>query len=141
MESSLDRSLAPRRFNLFLLSTFSCIGLLLGVIGLYGVMSYTVSQRTHEIGLRMALGAQRGDVLKLVLREGMLLVLAGTALGLAGAFALTRLISSLLFAVSAADPLTFASLSLLIILVALLASYLPARRASAVEPMEALRYE
>ena len=141
LESLLDKSVAPRRFNLFLLGTFSCIGLLLGVIGLYGVMSYTVSQRTHEIGLRMALGAQRADVLKLVLGEGMLLVLAGTAFGLAGAFALTRLMSTLLFAVSASDPLTYASLSFLIVFVALLACYLPARRASAVHPMEALRYE
>ena len=141
LESLLERSVAPRRFNLFLLGTFSCTGLLLGVIGLYGVMSYTVSHRTREIGLRMALGAQRGDVVKLVLGEGLLLAVAGAAIGLAGAFALTRLMSSLLFVVSASDPLTYGSLSLLIIVVALLACYLPARRASAVEPMEALRYE
>ena len=141
LESLLDKSIAPRRFNLFLLSTFSCVGLLLSVIGLYGVMSYTVSQRTREIGLRMALGAQRGDVLKLVLGEGMLLAIAGTVVGVAGAFALTRLMSSLLFAVSASDPMTYASLSLLIVGVALLACYLPARRAASVEPMEALRCE
>ena len=141
LESLVAKSVAPRRLNLFLLSTFSCVGLLLGVIGLYGVMSYTVSQRTREIGLRMALGAQRGDVLKLVLSEGMLLALAGTVVGVIGAFALTRLMSSLLFGVSAFDPLTYVSVSILIILVALLACWLPARRASAVEPMEALRHE
>lgn len=104
-------------------------------------MSYTVSQRSHEIGLRMALGAQRRDVLRLVLGEGMLLALAGTALGVAGAFASTRLMASQLFGVSATDPFTYASISILIIAVALLACYLPARRASAIEPMEALRYE
>jgi len=141
LQSLLDRSLAPRRFNLFLLTTFSSIGLLLGAIGLYGVMSYTVSQRTHEIGLRMALGAQRRDVFKLVLSEGMLLALAGTALGVAGAFALTRLMASLLLGVSPTDLFTYVSISILIIAVALIACFLPARRASAVNPMEALRYE
>lgn len=141
LEVMLEDSVAPRRFNLFALSTFSCVGLLLGVIGLYGVMSYAVSQRTREIGLRMALGAQRSDVLKLVLSEGMLLALVGTAVGVLGAFALTRLMSSLLFGVSAFDPLTYVSVSILIVFVALLACWLPARRASAVEPMEALRHE
>ncbi|MFZ1220631.1 MAG: ABC transporter permease [Chthoniobacterales bacterium] len=141
LESLLDESLAPRRVNVVLLGTFSAVGLLLGVIGLYGVMSYTVSQRTQEIGVRIALGAQEGDVLKLILGEGMLMALAGTALGVAGAFGLTRLMSSLLFGISASDPLTYASISLLIIFVALLASYIPARRAAKLSPMLALRYE
>jgi putative ABC transport system permease protein len=141
LDSLLATSLAPRRFNLILLGTFSGVGLVLGMIGLYGVMSYTVSQRTREIGLRMALGAQKGDVLKLVLGEGFLLTLAGTGLGLAGAFGLTRLMSSLLFGISNSDPLTYVSISVLIIVVAMLACYLPARRASAVSPMTALRYE
>jgi predicted permease len=141
LDSLLATSLAPRRFNLILLGTFSGVGLVLGMIGLYGVMSYTVSQRTREIGLRMALGAQKGDVLKLVLGEGFLLTLAGTGLGLAGAFGLTRLMSSLLFGISNSDPLTYVSISVLTIVVAMLACYLPARRASAVSPMTALRYE
>jgi putative ABC transport system permease protein len=141
LESLLDESLAPRRVNAVLLGTFSAVGLLLGVIGLYGVMSYTVSQRTQEIGVRIALGAQEGDVLKLILGEGMLLALAGTALGIVGAFGLTRLMSSMLFGISAADPLTYSSISLLIIVVALLACYLPARRAAKLSPMLALRYE
>jgi putative ABC transport system permease protein len=141
MDQLVSRSTAPQRFNLSLLSLFSGLGLLLAAVGIYGVMAYNVSQRTHEIGLRMALGAQTHQVLKLVLKQGMRLALIGVALGLATSFALTRLMKNLLFGVSATDPATLAAVAVLLILATLLACYIPARRATKVDPLVALRYE
>jgi Acidobacterial duplicated orphan permease len=141
LEQLLSKTIAQRRFNLLLLGLFSGLALVLAVVGIYGVVSYAVTQRTHEIGLRLALGAQPGDVRKLVIRQGMIPVVAGIAIGLSGALALTRLMKSLLFGVSATDPLTFVGLSLLLVVVALVACWIPARRATKVDPLLALRYE
>ncbi len=141
MEDLIARTLSQRRFTMLLLGVFAGTALLLAAIGLYGVISYSVAQRTRELGIRMALGAQRRDVLKLVVREGMTLVALGVVIGLAASLALTRLIASLLFGISATDPITFAALALALGAIALLACLLPARRASQVNPIVALRTE
>jgi putative ABC transport system permease protein len=141
MQSWIDELTARSRFGTLLLGIFAGLALILAAIGIYGVMSYSVTQRTHELGIRIALGAQTRDVLKLILGRGFALTLVGIALGLLGAFALTRVMSSLLFGVSATDPVTFGGLSLLLTEVALLACYIPTRRAMKVDPMVALRNE
>jgi predicted permease len=141
MDEIADANISTPRFALFLVALFAGLALTLAAIGIYGVISYAVSQRTHEFGLRMALGAQPGDVRRLVLRQGVKLALVGVALGLVGALALGRVLWSLLYQVSSADPVTFTSVSALAIAVAALACYLPARRATAVDPANALRSE
>jgi predicted permease len=141
MTQLMSDSITRPRFITLLLGVLAAIALALAVVGIYGLMSYGVIERTHEIGIRMALGAQRGDVLRMVVGHGLKLILAGLLIGVAGAFALTRLMTSLLFDVSAVDPLTFVAVSALLTLAALAACYIPARRATRVDPMVALRYE
>ena len=141
MNEVISRSMVQPRFLAILLATFSGIALFLAAIGIYGVMAYSVAQRTQEIGVRMALGAQQLHVLKMIFGQSLLMLLIGTVIGLAGAFALTRLMSSLLFEVTATDPLTYVSVVGLLTVVALLACYIPARRAAKVDPLIALRYE
>ena len=141
MDELAADSVALRRASMVLLAIFAAVALLLAALGIYSVMSYTVSQRTQEIGIRMALGARQQDVLMLVTREAVLLAVTGVVLGLLGAFALTRFLATLLYSVQPTDPVTFLAVSVLLTVVALLASYLPARRAANVDPMVALRYE
>jgi predicted permease len=141
MRDVVGETVAPRKFNMLLFGLFAVIAILLVALGIYGVMAYSVAERTQEIGIRMALGAQRTDVLRLIIRNGLTLTLIGVALGLALALALTRLMTTLLFGIAPNDVLTFAAVSLFLILIALLACYIPARRATKVDPLVALRYE
>jgi putative ABC transport system permease protein len=141
MEQIVSQSVGARRFSMLLLTVFAMVALALASLGIYGLMSYAVAQRTREIGVRMALGAQSGNVLSLVIGHGMKLALTGVALGLVASVALTSAIKSMLFGVSATDPTTFALIALLLLLVALLACWLPARHAAKVDPVEALRCE
>jgi len=141
MEQIVSESAFQRRFSMFLLGIFAAVALVLAVIGIYGVMSYSVTQRTHEIGIRMALGAGRRNVLAMIVGRGLVLTLVGLGVGLAGAFGVTRLMSGLLFGIGPTDTLTFAGVSGLMLATALMANYIPALRATRVDPMVALRYE
>jgi putative ABC transport system permease protein len=141
MEQVVSESVARQRFSMLLLGVFAGLALILAAVGIYGVMSYAVAQRTREIGIRMALGAQRSDVFKLTVGEGLRLVSVGVVIGLAAAFVLTRVMASLLFGVSPTDSTTFITISVVLISVAALASYIPALRATKVDPMFALRYQ
>src|SRR6185369_15681744 len=141
MDQRISDSIAPRRFNMFILGLFAALALVLAAIGIYGIMAFSVVQRTHEIGVRMALGASAGDVLQLVLRNAFKLALIGIVVGLLAAFAATRVLSTLLYGVSATDPAIFLIDALILAVAALLACYIPARRATKVDPLIALRYE
>jgi len=141
MQELISSSVEQRRFTLLLLAVFSALALVLAAVGIYSVISFSVTQRTQEIGIRMALGARRFDVLRLIVFQGAPLVFGGVVIGLAGAFALTRLMDGLLFGVTATDPVTFVAVPVLLIVVGLAASLIPARRATRVDPMVALRYE
>jgi putative ABC transport system permease protein len=141
MSEVIGATTAPRRFHAVLLGVFAAIALVLATLGIYSVISYSITLRTQEIGIRMALGARRSGILLMVLRSGMTLTLLGAAIGLAAAFALTRWMSSMLFGISASDPLTYVVVLLVSLGAALLACSLPARRATRVDPIVALRYE
>jgi len=141
MDTIISDSLAARRFSMILLGIFAALALVLSCVGIYGVISHLVGQRTHEIGIRIALGGQRNDVLRLILGRGAKMAVIGVAVGIVGSLALTRLMAKLLFGVSAYDPLTFLAVAGLLLVVALAACYIPARRAMCVDPIVALRYE
>jgi putative ABC transport system permease protein len=141
LQQALSDSIAPRRFNLFLLGTFAAAALLMAIVGIYGVIAYSVTQRTREIGIRMALGAQRGEVVQMVVRQGMGIALSGIVVGLAAALGLTRLMASLLYDVKPNDPSTFALVAITLAATAGLASWGPALRAALVDPLIALRHE
>jgi ABC-type antimicrobial peptide transport system permease subunit len=141
LKEVLSSSLSVRRFSMEMIALFGLTALLMAGLGIYGVISYVVSERTHEIGIRLALGAQRANILQMVLRQGLGLAVAGAAVGLVGAFVVSRLMVGLLYGVGTADPVTFIGVAILLVAVALLACYIPARRAMRVDPMVALRYE
>jgi ABC-type antimicrobial peptide transport system permease subunit len=141
MQEVIAETLGERRVSMIVLAAFAALALGLASMGIYGVISYLVGQRTHEIGIRVALGAKQSDVLGMVLREGMRMTVIGVAIGLIAAAGLTRLMANLLFGVSATDPLTFAGVAVVLTFVALVACYLPARRATKVDPILALRHE
>jgi putative ABC transport system permease protein len=141
LDRALADSIAPHRFNLFLLGTFAASAFVLALVGIYGVIAYAVAARTREIGVRVALGAQRGDVVGMVVREGMAIAIAGIVAGMAAALALTRLMASLLYGVNTTDPRIFAAASVTLAVTALLASWWPARKAAGIDPTIALRDE
>jgi putative ABC transport system permease protein len=141
MEEIIDRGISQRRFSMLLLSLLGGLALVLAVVGIYGVTSHSVAQRTHEIGIRMALGAAAADALRMVLRESLLLGSTGVLLGVAGSLALTRLLQGLLFGISSSDPTTFAATAVCLVGVALVATAIPARRAAVIDPIQALRYD
>jgi putative ABC transport system permease protein len=141
MDKVVAEKNAEPRFEMLLLTMFAAVALVLAAVGIYGVISYSVSRRTHEIGIRLSLGASRGSVLRMVVRQGMMLALAGSVVGLGGAMLLSRLMTKLLYGVRPTDPITFAGVAILLGLVALLASCVPAMRATRIDPMSALRCE
>jgi putative ABC transport system permease protein len=141
MTQVISSSVAGPKFNTFLVALFAALALILAAIGIYGVLAYTVTQQSHEIGIRMALGAQQRDVMRLILKRGARLALLGVAIGAAGAVLLTHLMASLLYGISPTDPVTLCSVTIVLVGVALLACYIPARRAMRVDPMQALRHE
>jgi putative ABC transport system permease protein len=141
MDEMLAKNLGDRRFMMTLLVAFAALAFTLAMVGIYGVISYLVTQRTHEVGIRMALGAKPADILRLIMSQGLLLAAVGLVIGLTGAFAVTRVLRTLLYGIAPTDPATYVSSALLLVVVALVASYIPARRAAKVDPMVALRYE
>src|SRR6185436_10298896 len=141
MEKVVSDSIAQPRFNMVLLAIFAGLALILASVGIYGVMSYSVTQRTQELGVRMALGAQRRDIFSLVLKQGIILALIGVAIGLAGAIGLSKALASVLYGISATDPVTFILVAVIMVAVALVACFFPARKATKVDPLTAMRYE
>jgi putative ABC transport system permease protein len=141
MEEVYSTSISTRRFNMLLPGLFASLSLILATVGIYGVISYSVFRQTHDIGVRVALGAGRREILRLILREGLTLALVGVSIGIVGAFVATRVLSAMLDEVRATDFFTFLCMALILLLVALLASYIPARRAASVDPVVALRFE